>query len=121
MWSGVIYRRGTAITSLDADPLSSSFHAPAQIEDLSNQQQQMPPADAYKQMQAQQPVPAPAATPAAVGGDDDVAEGDDNEAGIEQKDIDLVMEQAHVPRAKAVQALKKNNNDIVNAIMDLTM
>lgn len=33
------------------------------------------------------------------------------------KDIELVMSQANVSRAKAVRALKNNNNDIVNAIM----
>ena len=37
--------------------------------------------------------------------------------GLEQRDIELVMAQANVSRAKAVHALKHNNNDIVNAIM----
>merc|ERR1712141_873143 len=36
-------------------------------------------------------------------------------AKIEDKDIELVMAQAGVSKAKAVKALKKNNNDIVNA------
>lgn len=40
-----------------------------------------------------------------------------DEAGVEVKDIELVMSQANVSRAKAVRALKNNNNDIVNAIM----
>lgn len=40
-----------------------------------------------------------------------------DEAGVEDKDIELVMSQANVSRAKAVKALKNNNNDIVNAIM----
>jgi hypothetical protein len=31
------------------------------------------------------------------------------------------LEQAHVWHAAAVQALEDNNNDIVNAIVDLTM
>ncbi|KAK3592744.1 hypothetical protein CHS0354_016500 [Potamilus streckersoni] len=44
-----------------------------------------------------------------------------DETGLEAKDIELVMSQANVSRCKAVKALKKNNNDIVNAIMDLTM
>lgn len=42
-------------------------------------------------------------------------------SGVEEKDIELVMSQANVSRAKAVKALKKTENDIVNAIMDLTM
>jgi nascent polypeptide-associated complex subunit alpha len=51
--------------------------------------------------------------------DDD--EGDADETGVEAKDIELVMGQANVSRAKAVRALKKNNNDIVSAIMELSM
>jgi hypothetical protein len=41
--------------------------------------------------------------------------------GMEEKDIELVMSQANVTRKKAVKALKKSDNDIVNAIMELTM
>ncbi len=52
-------------------------------------------------------------------------EEDDGEevdaTGVEEKDIELVMSQANVSRAKAVRALKNNTNDIVNAIMELTM
>ncbi|VDI25662.1 Hypothetical predicted protein [Mytilus galloprovincialis] len=44
-----------------------------------------------------------------------------DESGVEAKDIELVMSQANVSRTKAVKALKNNNNDIVNAIMELTM
>ena len=40
-----------------------------------------------------------------------------DESGVEDKDIELVMQQANVSRAKAVKALKNNSNDIVNAIM----
>lgn len=50
---------------------------------------------------------------------------DDNEevdaTGVEEKDIELVVSQANVSRAKAVKALKNNENDVVNAIMELTM
>ncbi|XP_063780667.1 uncharacterized protein LOC134928648 [Pseudophryne corroboree] len=44
-----------------------------------------------------------------------------DEAGLEVRDIELVMAQANVSRVKAVRALRHNNNDIVNAIMELTM
>ena len=44
-----------------------------------------------------------------------------DDADVEEKDIDLVMTQANVTRAKAIKALKNNKNDIVNAIMELTM
>lgn len=37
--------------------------------------------------------------------------------GIEEKDIELVMSQANVSRNKAIKALKKADNDLVNAIM----
>eukprot|EP00578_Thalassiosira_sp_NH16_P017187 CAMPEP_0181107150 /NCGR_PEP_ID=MMETSP1071-20121207/16925_1 /TAXON_ID=35127 /ORGANISM="Thalassiosira sp., Strain NH16" /LENGTH=198 /DNA_ID=CAMNT_0023190631 /DNA_START=90 /DNA_END=686 /DNA_ORIENTATION=- len=42
------------------------------------------------------------------------------EEGVESKDIELVMSQAGCSRAKAVKALKENDNDLVNAIMSLT-
>ncbi|KAI1292669.1 Nascent polypeptide-associated complex subunit alpha [Halotydeus destructor] len=51
-------------------------------------------------------------------------ESDEEEAdstGVEDKDIELVRSQANVSRNRAVKALKNNNNDIVNAIMELTM
>ncbi len=40
-----------------------------------------------------------------------------DEAGVEEKDIELVVQQANVTRAKAIRALNNNKNDIVNAIM----
>jgi len=48
-------------------------------------------------------------------------EGEVDEEGVEAKDVELVMQQAGVSKGKAVKALKNNNNDIVNAIMELTM
>ena len=44
-----------------------------------------------------------------------------DEIGVEEKDIKLVMSQASVSRARAVRALKNNTNNIVNAIVELTM
>ncbi|KAK7886373.1 hypothetical protein WMY93_025994 [Mugilogobius chulae] len=52
---------------------------------------------------------------------DDEEEEEVDEGGLEHRDIELVMAQANVSRAKAVRALKHNKNDIVNAIMELTM
>lgn len=40
-----------------------------------------------------------------------------DETGVDEKDIEIVMSQAVVSRPRAVRALKKNQNDIVNAIM----
>lgn len=44
-----------------------------------------------------------------------------DETGLEEKDIELVMQQASVSRKKAVKALKENDNDIVNSIMALSI
>jgi len=60
-------------------------------------------------------------TPALVRADEADEGGDEDETGMDQKDIELVMQQANCGRAKAVRALKKNDFDIVNAIMELTM
>jgi nascent polypeptide-associated complex subunit alpha len=48
-------------------------------------------------------------------------EGNVDETGIDPKDIALVIDQAHCTRSQAVQALRNNNNDLVNAIMELTI
>ncbi len=40
---------------------------------------------------------------------------------LDNKDIELVMSQANVSRNKAIKALQENENDVVNAIMELTM
>merc|ERR1712096_198891 len=95
----------------------------AKIEDLS-QQAQMEAAQKFKAAEAPQPTEmgaggttGPAAIP-----EEDEDDGDaPDEAGVEDKDIELVMSQANVSRTKAVKALKNNANDIVNAIMELTM
>lgn len=86
----------------------------AKIEDLSAQAQ-MAAAEKFKQ-------PAQTAVPPSV---PEIVEEDDNEEvdadGVEEKDIELVMQQAGVSKSKAIKALKNNSNDIVNAIMELTM
>lgn len=46
---------------------------------------------------------------------------EEDATGIEEKDIELVMSQANVSRNKAIRALRAADNDIVNAIMGLTM
>lgn len=47
-------------------------------------------------------------------------EEDVDDTGVEARDIDLVMTQAGVSKAKAVKALKASDGDIVSAIMELT-
>ncbi|XP_022106145.1 nascent polypeptide-associated complex subunit alpha-like [Acanthaster planci] len=92
----------------------------AKIEDLSQQAQVV----AAEQFRTQEPTPtitgeSNATTAQAIQEEDEEEEVD--ETGVESKDIELVVQQANVSRAKAVKALKNNNNDIVNAIMELTM
>ena len=54
-------------------------------------------------------------------GGDEEKDGDVDETGVDSNNIELVMSQANVSRGKAVKALKANDNDIVNSIMELTM
>merc|ERR1712130_913442 len=91
----------------------------AKIEGLS-QQAQMEAAQKFKNAEVPQPTEAAAAGPAPILEEDEDDE-DVDAAGVEEKDVDLVMSQANVSRGKAVKALKNNANDIVNAIMELTM
>ncbi|KAJ2357586.1 hypothetical protein IWW50_001011 [Coemansia erecta] len=67
---------------------------------------------------------APAAPTAAiteVKAADAAADAAVDESGVESQDIELVMAQAGCNRADAVKALKESSNDVVNAIMELTM
>lgn len=92
----------------------------AKIEDLS-QQAQVAAAEKFK---APESVPTGTTDSSSANVVAPIAEEDEeevDETGVDEKDIDLVVSQANVPRAKAIRALKNNNNDIVNAIMELTM
>ncbi|KAG0621812.1 hypothetical protein M758_3G050700 [Ceratodon purpureus] len=87
----------------------------AKIEDLSSQLQ----SQAAQQFKVPEMANVEAkSTPASTAEADD--EEDVDETGVEPKDIELVMTQAGVSRAKAVRALKVTDGDIVSAIMDLT-
>eukprot|EP01069_Polyplicarium_translucidae_P001022 Polyplicarium_translucidae@DN148_c0_g1_i1.p2 len=44
----------------------------------------------------------------------------EDEAGVESKDVDLVMTQTNCSRAQAVKSLRENEGDIVEAIMQLS-
>lgn len=90
----------------------------AKIEDLS-QQAQVAAAEKFKAPEATQADTASSTNVVAPIAEEDEEEVD--ETGVDEKDIELVVSQANVPRAKAIRALKNNNNDIVNAIMELTM
>jgi len=84
----------------------------ARIEDLSAQAQ----ANAANQF-APARMPEVSSEPKSLPVAADDEEVDDT--GCDDKDIELVVAQAGCTRAAAVAALKKNNNDIVEAIMEL--
>lgn len=102
------------------NPVSDTYivFGEAKIEDLS-QQAQVAAAEKFKEVSpagegaagnhAAGKVVAPIA--------EESEEEEVDDSGVEDKDVDLVMSQASVSRAKAVRALKNNQNDIVNAIM----
>merc|ERR1712240_182272 len=91
----------------------------AKIEDLS-QQAQMEAAQKFKAAEMPSSAAETASVPAAIAEEEE--EGEEVDAtGVDEKDVELVMSQANVSKAKAVKALKNNANNIVNAIMELTM
>merc|ERR1712193_343804 len=51
---------------------------------------------------------------------DGEGDGDEDAGGLDENDIELVVKQAGVTKAKAIKALKANDNDVVNAIMALS-
>jgi len=91
----------------------------AKIEDLS-QQAQVAAAEKFKTPEASIAADTMGTTTSVA----PIAEEDEedvDETGVDEKDIELVVTQANTTRPKAIRALKNNNNDIVNAIMELTM
>lgn len=88
----------------------------AKIEDLSAQAQSAA-AEQFRtpDMSAMAAPPAATSSAATTAADEDI-----DETGVDGKDIDLVISQASCTRAQAVTALKNNDGDIVNAIMELT-
>lgn len=105
------------------NPVSDTYivFGEAKIEDLS-QQAQVAAAEKFKEANPAGDGAAGTTTtsvaPIAEESDEDE---EVDETGVEDKDVELVMSQANVSRPKAIKALKNNQNDIVNAIMELTM
>merc|ERR1711903_238329 len=86
----------------------------AEIEDLS-QQATSAAVEQFKPPAAGDSKPAEAIDE--LDGDDD---GDEDAGDLDENDIELVVKQAGVSRAKAIKALKLNDKDVVNAIMALS-
>ncbi|OMJ25766.1 Nascent polypeptide-associated complex subunit alpha-like protein [Smittium culicis] len=85
----------------------------AQMEALQQMAMQAPQ---QQQPAASASAPTPAAAPAADSNEDDEPV---DATGVSEDDINMVMKQANVSRSKAVKALKENDNDLVEAIMNL--
>ncbi|KAJ0765037.1 putative nascent polypeptide-associated complex NAC domain, NAC A/B domain superfamily [Helianthus annuus] len=92
----------------------------AKFEDLSSQLQAQA-AQRFKMPDMSSVMEKPeAAAAGATAQADEEEEEEVDETGVVPKDVELVMTQAGVSRAKAVKALKSGNGDIVSAIMELT-
>ncbi|KAG5229467.1 nascent polypeptide-associated complex alpha protein [Salix suchowensis] len=91
----------------------------AKIEDLSSQLQTQA-AQQFRMPDMSSMLPKSDASNAAATAPPEEEEEEVDDTGVEPRDIDLVMTQAGVSRAKAVKALQTNNGDIVSAIMELT-
>ncbi|GKY90461.1 hypothetical protein MPSEU_000019900 [Mayamaea pseudoterrestris] len=90
---------------------------PSQIQQMQAAHQLRAAQQAHMQVQQQAQSAGVPDVAAVTGGEDE--EGVDD-AGLEAKDIELVMSQASCSKAAAVKALKENGADLVNAIMSLT-
>ncbi|CAF1363847.1 unnamed protein product, partial [Didymodactylos carnosus] len=87
----------------------------AKIEDLT-QRAQIAAANQFKNLESQVATSAESKVKPTIPEESEDEEEVDAE-GVEETDIQLVMNQSKTTRAKAIKALKKCNNDIVNAIM----
>ncbi|NXL40076.1 NACA protein, partial [Glaucidium brasilianum] len=109
-----VYKSPASDTYIVFGEAKASLAAALPIEDLS-QQAQLAAAEKFKvQGEAVSNIQENTQTPTV---QEESEEEEVDETGVEVKDIELVMSQANVSRAKAVRALKNNSNDIVNAIM----
>eukprot|EP00270_Netrium_digitus_P005797 TRINITY_DN1777_c0_g1_i1.p1 TRINITY_DN1777_c0_g1~~TRINITY_DN1777_c0_g1_i1.p1 ORF type:complete len:214 (-),score=88.40 TRINITY_DN1777_c0_g1_i1:518-1159(-) len=98
-------------------PASDTYVIFGEIEDLSSQVQ----SQAAEQFKVPDFAAAEAKQEQVAGGEAEEEEAEEvDSTGVEEKDIELVMTQAGVSRAKAVSALKSTDGDIVDAIMRLT-
>ncbi|KAK9884315.1 hypothetical protein WA026_005265 [Henosepilachna vigintioctopunctata] len=104
------------------NPVSDTYivFGEAKIEDLF-QQAQVAAAEKFKEVNTagEEATGNPNTSVAPIAEESENEEVD--ETGVEDKDVELVMSQASVSRTRAIKDLKNNQNDLVNAIMELTM
>jgi nascent polypeptide-associated complex subunit alpha len=105
------------LSSASQAAAAKQFRQPQQVQQQVSMQQQQEMAAAAA---ASVPAAPAAAAPGGVSEGSTQEEEAIDETGVEAKDIELVMSQVGCTRAKAVRALKENDNDLVNSIMSLT-
>ncbi|KAF9932542.1 hypothetical protein BGZ67_004689, partial [Mortierella alpina] len=115
-----VRRSGQPLLAIDQPDVYKSLNSDAYIVFGEGQAENF---DIQSQLAAAQDVMKDAGEPTAEAVKEEEEEEEEavDEEGVEANDIELVIAQANVSRAKAVKALKAHNNDIVNAIMELTM
>ncbi len=104
-------------------PTSDSYiiFGEAKVEDLAAKQAAINAEQAAQRVTQQAPQVEKKTVPEASAAAPAASEGSADETGLDPKDIALVMDQAHCTRDQAVAALRNNDNDLVNAIMELTI
>jgi len=109
---------GAQLGGLGAEGLANAAAAAGKVPEGAGEDEEMPELVNPEASTAGAPA-TPAAAPAAAKAAEPEEEVD--ATGVEAKDIELVMSQTNASRGRAIKALKKHNNDIVNAIMELTV
>ncbi|KAA8492461.1 Nascent polypeptide-associated complex subunit alpha [Porphyridium purpureum] len=89
----------------------------AKVEDLSSVAQNA----AAGQYKPKEPTAEEEEQGKAADAEEEEDDADVDTTGLKEGDIELVIEQGQCSRAKAVKALRKNDGDVVNAIMELTL
>merc|ERR1711937_830754 len=88
----------------------------ARVEDPGQRAREMAAQNMAQKEVQKEKIEKPAAIPEVVEEEEEISA-----EGVEEKDVELVMRQSGCSKAKAIAALKNNQNDIVNAIMELTV
>jgi len=88
----------------------------ARVEDPGQRAREMAAQNMAQKEVQKEKIEKPAAIPEVVEEEEEISA-----EGVEEKDVELVMQQSGCSKAKAIAALKNNQNDIVNAIMELTV
>ncbi|EPZ34407.1 nascent polypeptide-associated complex, alpha subunit [Rozella allomycis CSF55] len=103
------------------NPLNGTYivFGEARVEDLSAASQAAAAAERFKA--SEEKTEEKVETKAEVKEEEDDNENDADATGLDSSDIDMIMSQTNCSRNKAIKALRENNNDVVTAIMELSL